>query len=716
MKPSYVFSLLFRTCVGVALLFTAGVTAVDAQQYIISTYAGGAPALPTAAQNITTDASGSVYFVDGSGHGYYSGPALSNTVFKIDPSGRVTRIAGNSRTGFSGDGGAATNASLYAPRDVAADRAGSVFIADAGNHRVRRVSPDGIITTVAGGGTVLGDGGPATQAQLNYPWSLALDNRGNLFIGELGRVRKLSADGTITTVAGGGPNSPRDGGPATSANLSGGLVVAVDGAGNLFISEQNYDEESESYGQRLLKVSAEGFVSPLPPSFQFCCNADITADAAGNLFISAGPDVWKISPSGARTVVAGSGIYGMPSGDGQLATKAVLNGPTAVAVNAAGDLFIADDFGRSIRKITGDGIIRPVVSIPNSATIVSGDGGPAINAQLQLAITGVIAQSGLAADSAGNLYIAETGAHRVRKVSSSGIITTVAGVGASSRCGPGAVCPPLNDGGPAINAALSYPTSVAVDSAGNLFIADSSNLRVRKVSPDGIITTVAGNGIAPPWPRVAVDGAAATDTPVLPTAVAVDDVGNLYFSEGNYASLRKVSPDGTISTVPLSNTTLPQFGIITALTVDRTGNLFIAGYTICGDDYYCSVSIRQISPAGTITLIAANPPSFASGGGVGDGGPASSAQLTFISNLAVDFAGNLFLDDLHGQRIRKIDLNGIITTVGGNGIPSYSGDGGPATNATLNYPLGLTTDAAGNIYSSDFNQAVRVLRPAVAVK
>jgi trimeric autotransporter adhesin len=197
----------------------------------------------------------------------------------------------------------------------------------------------------------------------------------------------------------------------------------------------------------------------------------------------------------------------------------------------------------------------------------------------------------------------------------------------------------------------------------------------------------------------------------------VDDAGNLFISEAGYGGLRRISRDGTISSVMLSNTAFPQFGLITAVTVDRTGNVFVAGYTCDDNDYYCSLSIRKISPAGTITFIAAsaNPPG-PTGDGVRDGGPAGRAELGFVSNLAVDLAGNLFLTDLHGQRIRKIDLNGIITTVGGNGIPSYSGDGGPATNATLNYPLGLAADGAGNIYTSDFNQAVRVLRPAAAVK
>jgi len=203
----------------------------------------------------------------------------------------------------------------------------------------------------------------------------------------------------------------------------------------------------------------------------------------------------------------------------------------------------------------------------------------------------------------------------------------------------------------------------------------------------------------------------ATAVPILPSHVMVDGAGNLYIAEGPYADVRKVSPDGTIHTAVPSPTGLPYYGIITASTVDRAGNLFVAG-PLCDGNDYCSLSIRRYSPSGAITTIAAgNPLSFQQGSDVGDGGSASKAKLGFVSGLAVDSAGNLFLSDLFGQRVRRIDLDGIITAVGGNGTSGYSGDGGPAANATLDFPLALAVDGAGGVYVSHFNQAVRLMRP-----
>jgi hypothetical protein len=315
-------------------------SAVSAQQFVISTYAGGAPPpTPVAAlsatigwpQNLAIDAAGNLYF------------ASLNCVSKLSSDGVLTRIAGNSRAGFSGDGGPALDAQIFLSTrrynanpygnnydvsyagGIAVDTAGNVYIADTGNNRIRKVS-QGIITTLAGTGKLpsSGDGGLAINAQLFWPYAMAIDIAGNLFVAEnFGRVRKISQDGFITTVAGGGTNSLGDGGPATSAQLSFPKGLSVDGMGNLYIAD----------GARIRKVSTDGII----------------------------------------TTVAGGSATGLD--DREPATSAQLYGPTGFAVDDAGNLYFpdynADNDSCAVRKILADGTIRTLADGFDDACAVS---------------------------------------------------------------------------------------------------------------------------------------------------------------------------------------------------------------------------------------------------------------------------------------------------------------------------------------------------------
>ena len=292
---------------------------------------------------------------------------------------------------------------------MALDGSGNLYIADLGNHRIRKVDAAGVISTVAGDGTwgSSGDGGPATAAQLRRPYDVALDGAGNLYIADEfnRRIRKVDAAGVITTVAGDGTEGfGGDGGPATAARLDSPSGVALDGDGNLYIADRG--------NNRIRKVR-----------------------------------------SGVITTVAGDGTYGY-SGDGGPATAALLNGPTDVAVDGAGNLYIADHDNDRIRKVDPAGVITTVAG--DGTEGYGGDGGAATAAQLHW-------PRGVALDGAGNLYIADTSNHRIRKVDAAGVISTVAGGGYGG------------DGGPAVAALLNGPTDVAPDGAGNLYIADTSN-------------------------------------------------------------------------------------------------------------------------------------------------------------------------------------------------------------------------------------------------
>jgi hypothetical protein len=365
-----------------------------------------------------------------------SGPSL---IYAIGSDAIIITTAGIGTSGFSGDGGLATEAQLDSPTGIALDKAGNLYIADRYNHRIRKViAATGVITTVAGsgptgpgGGGFSGDSGLATDAQLNLPARVALDEVGNLCIADSlnNRIRKvIVATGVITTVAGTGiAGYGGDDGPATEAQLQSPLGVAVDQIGDLYIADAN--------NHRIRKVIAA---------------TDII------------------------TTVAGSGVaaYG---GDNGPASDAQLNYPVCVAMDGAGNLYIADAYNHRIRKvIAATGIITTVSGSgptgPGNGGF-SGDGGPATDAELNF-------PSGVAVDGQGNLFIADNGNHRIRKViAATGVITTVAGTGIAGYGG---------DNGPASDAQLKLPTDVAFG-MGNLYIADQGNHRIRKVEDSALL-------------------------------------------------------------------------------------------------------------------------------------------------------------------------------------------------------------------------------------
>jgi sugar lactone lactonase YvrE len=340
----------------------------------------------------------------------------------------ITTFAGNGTTGggpcnicFGGDGGPATAAKLYDPAGLAFDATGNLYITDYANERIRMVNTLGVISTVAGNGYGVstgtggfsGDGGAATNAELHAPRGVAIDRVGNLYIvdGSNYRIRMVNTLGIITTIAGGGTSGLGDGGQATSAKLFNPSSITIDAAGNLYIGDQT----------RIRKVNTLGII----------------------------------------TTVAGNGTSGF-SGDGGQATNAEINSSFGITCDAAGNLYTVDSYTR-IRNINTAGIISTIAGIGGGG--YSGDGGQATNAELNSPYS-------VAFDAAGNLYIADAGNNRIRMINTAGIITTVAGNGTQSYSG---------DGGAATAAELNIPDGLVCDAAGNLFIADDGNNRIRKV-------------------------------------------------------------------------------------------------------------------------------------------------------------------------------------------------------------------------------------------
>jgi trimeric autotransporter adhesin len=571
------------------------------------------------------------------GDAYFSDQPSSQVV-KLSK-GSVTVVAGNSIAGFSGDGGLAVMAALAGPAGLAIDNNGNLFIADQNNHRVRRVATDGTISTVAGTGVggFSGDGGPAIAATLAFPSGVAVDASGNLYIADVGnrRVRLVNSSGNITTFAGNG---------SETSSGDGGLAINA------------------------------GFIFP----------QNICLDTHGNLFVSDPADdtIRRINSSNIITTIAGIHQFGY-SGDGGPATQAALAIPLGVSVDSNGNVYFADSGSNRVRSVNTSGTINSVVG--NGQEVFSGDGGVASAA-------GLAAPSGTAVDSSGQLYIADTGNHRIRQVNSAGLINTIAGNGQADA---------LRDGGPSRNATLSSPRNLAFDIAGNFYIADEGNQRIRQVATNGTISTVAGNGTI----GYSGDGGPAVSAALAgPVGVALNAAGDLFIADTNNHRIRRVR-SGMITTFAGNGyggyagdggaAMAAELAYPAGVAVDSNGNLYIAD---TGNN-----RIRMVTPNGVITTIAGGAQGFS-----GDGGKATLATLNNPAAVALDSTGNIYIADTGNQRIRKIDPTGVITTVAGNGTTGYGGLGGPAMNASLNSPVAVAADSAGNVYIAD-TQSSRVL-------
>lgn len=632
----------------------------------------------------------------------------------------IKTLAGANPTG---DNGPAKSALLEFPSAITVDKAGNVYIADGNLNGIRKVAPDGTITTIAtiyalglavdAAGTVYavdgldavykvtasgaislfaggnfgstGDGGQATAAALNAPSGITLDSAGNVYIADTYncKIRMVNPGGVIQTVVGTGVcGRTGDNGIAVKAQIAYPTAVVFDASGNMYIGE---------YG-RIRKVATDQTVSTVAGLGNTVADGPATAsgvganiglavDTAGNLYIADADNnrVREVVGLNIKTI-AGTSTMGF-TGDGGAASGAQLNYPTGLALDAKGNLYIADQLNDRIR------LVNTVLAISTfaGANHYAGDNSSALSALLHLpqhAIT----------DAAGNLYISDTANSRIRKVTSAGTITTIAGNG---------ICAYTGDNGPAVAASLCFPGQIALDSTNRLYIADSANSVIRRIETNGNITTFAGTGA---FGNGGDNGPATAAQFEAPIGLAFDAAGNLYVADEFTNRVRKIGLDGKITAFAGNGN--PTFagdgGIATAAGLYTPGQLAINGSDVYIADQY-NVRVRKVS-GGIITTVAGTSTCC------NTGAPANGTYIGVPSGIAVDSSGILYISQGGSNIISRVTPDNKISIVAGTGAAGLSGDGGLASVAGISAPGGLSIDSAGDLYLADrYNNRVRKL-------
>jgi hypothetical protein len=583
------------------------------------------------------------------------------------PSPTLELLAGNIGGAGTLDG-TATSARFDGPAAVALDSVGNLYVADLAAHTLRKITPAGVVTTLAGVGGMPGrTDGIGAIARFSVPTGVAVDSAGNVYVADWGNdaIRKVTPTGAVTTLAGGVMRGDADG-KGTSAQFRSASSVAVDGAGNVYVAD--------TLNSTIRKITPAGLVTTLAgtagrvgsvdgvgAAARFSAPVGVAVDSAGNLYVTDGA-IRKVTPDGVVTTL-GVMLHFQPG---------------AVAVDSASNLYVTDVANDIIDKITPEGLVTALAGTEGVAGSADGIG----------ATASFNGPSGVAVDSAGDLYVADHDNHTIRVVTPTGNVTTLAGAVAMAGSADGL----------GVTARFNTPVGMAVDSTGNLYVADSNNATIREITPAGFVTTLAGAaGMVGN-----VDGTGAEARFFSPTAVAVDSTNNLYVTDGSNDSIRKVTPEGVVTTLAGAADMVgsadgtgaaARFSNPYGMAMDSAGNLYVAD---SGNN-----AIRMVTPDGVVTTLA--------GGMVGStDGTGAAARFYGPGSMAMDTAGNLYVADYGNHTIRKVTPTGIVTTLAGAGIAGYVDGTGAA--AQFRGPSDLAVDSSGNLYVAD-DSAIRKITP-----
>jgi DNA-binding beta-propeller fold protein YncE len=635
-----------------------------------STNATGTAASFNLPTGVAVDATGNTYVADFS----------NDMIRKITPAGVVTTLAGSGTAGSTN--GTGTTASFWSPQGVAVDASGNVYVADKGNNMIRKITPAGVVTTLA--------------TSFNWPAGVAVDASGNVYVADRSNnmIREITPAGVVTTLAGSGTAGSTNG-TGTAASFYSPFGVAVDATGNVYVAE---------WGNNMIrKITPAGVVTTLATGFNL--PTGVAVDATGNVYVANQNSnmISKITPAGVVTTLAGSGTAGSTNGTG---TTASFNGPSGVAVDASGNVYVADANNNMIRKITQTGYsISPALpaglsfdattgTISGTPTTVSAATTYTItatnifgSATATVSITVKSAPVPVISYSSPQTYMAGTTITPLTPTNTGGAVpatipgvTTLAGSGTQGS---------TNATGTA--ASFYFPVGVAVDASGNVYVADFSNDMIRKITPAGVVTTLAGSTTCT-WGSA--NGISTNASFNGPNGVTVDASGNVYVADYFNNMIRKITPAGVVTTLAGSTTSGSTDGTGTAagfngprgVAVDATGNVYVADYS--------NNMIRKITPVGVVTTLAA-----------GFNGP---------TGVAVDNFGNVYVADDGNNVIRKITPAGVVTTLAGS--TTLGSTNATGTAASFEYPYGVAVDASGNVYVADQgNNMIRKITPAGVV-
>ncbi|SHN10595.1 gliding motility-associated C-terminal domain-containing protein [Mucilaginibacter sp. OK098] len=641
---------------------TAGITSVFA-----GTGASGAvngPANIATFHNpggIAIDASGNLYVAD----------QQNNMIREITSAGVVSTFAGSGAAGIQN--GPALSAKFNSPDGVAVDGLGNVYVADTKNSLIRKITPVGVVSIVVGTGSPGMADGASGSASFNYPTSVIVDAQQNLYIADYknNKIRKIAPDGIVSTIA--GNNTPGSiNGIGTAASFNYPLGLTINSAGEVYITDE------VNYLIRKLLLTGYTIDKPLPPGLIFdpetgkisgtptelspatdytvtAYNADGTSSTIVNIEVKDSsvpqnpgvqppkityhtPNTYTIntaistlSPNQLGGAVP-AGVYGDVTtfaGLGSPGTNTGFNGPAGVVTDNAGNLYVSDANLNLIRKVTPDGTVT---------TLAGGGNGVPGNADGIGTLARFNNPGQLAIDAAGNIYVADSGNNLIRKITPDATVTTYAGTGQQG-----------SDNGPRNQASFYQPTGIVIDASGNIFVSDLSASLIRKITPAGTVSVFAGGFFSP----VLVNGNGANASFFGPWTLAIDAAGNLYVADHGNAAVRKITPAADVSTFAGTGQSGSSNGNGQALSASFTRLLSVAvdasGNIYTGDAY----SIRKITPSGAISTFAGS----LSGSGLVNG-PKENAKFYSIFGLTFDKAGNLFIADKANNVVRKIALSG----------------------------------------------------------